>query len=351
MSGTETLDLWIDDLFFSRGSFASLDNEQALVFGKGGYLSEKKNSSFDTHFYIKEFYHPKYYYYYPESLLKVDRKEAERSLKKYCNEKLEYVSTGNFDHLFKEDFNALQELLQKGLKKAVLVSSEKFETTTALLVRKKAIARSILSGIGSPYGIWDNELAIIGTTPEVLFERQGESLHTIALAGTGRAGEEEKLLNSSKDRFEHDFVIQNIMEELVHFCESLEHEPTHTCSFAKMVHLKTPIKACLKPNVSNLDIINSLSPTAALGGYPKQDAKDFLQSTQYYEKFPHRFFGSVFGINRGETHRALVMIRNIQLRQDHIIIETGAGIIKESIYENEINEINLKRTSVKELLL
>jgi anthranilate/para-aminobenzoate synthase component I len=45
------------------------------------------------------------------------------------------------------------------------------------------------------------------------------------------------------------------------------------------------------------------------------------------------------------------MIRNIQLNEDHIFIETGAGIIKESIFENEINEINLKRTSVKELLL
>jgi menaquinone-specific isochorismate synthase len=351
MPTSENLDSWIDDLFFSRGSFATLDNEKTVIFGKGGFFSEKKISKHDTHFYIKEFYHEKFYYYYPENLLKVERQTAEKFLEKYSHEKSQYVTTGNFDHLFEVDFKSLKEHLKNEFKKAVLVSAEKFETTTPLLVRKKAMAKSILSGIGSPYGIWDNELAIIGTTPEVLFERQGNSLETIALAGTGRIGEEKILLDSTKDRIEHDVVIQNIIEELSDFCESLEHDATHTCSFANMIHLKTPIKASLKQNVSNLDIINSLSPTAALGGYPKQEAKKFLQSTQYYEQFPKRFFGSVLGINHGETHRALVMIRNIQLNEDHILIETGAGIIKESIFENEINEINLKRTSVKELLL
>ena len=351
MPTTENLDSWIDDLFFSRGSFATLDNEQTIVFGKGGFFSEKKISQHDTHFYIKEFYHEKFYYYYPEGLLKVERQTAEKFLEKFCHEKSDYCSAGNFDHLFEADFKSLKEQLKNEFKKAVLVSAERFETTTPLIVRKKAMARSILSGIGSPYGIWDRELAIIGTTPEVLFERNGNALKTIALAGTGRLGEEEILMNSVKDRFEHDVVIQNIMEELFDYSESVEHDATQTCSFAKMIHLKTPIKANLKPNVSNLDIINSLSPTAALGGYPKQEAKKFLQSTQYYEQFPKRFFGSVLGINHGDTHRALVMIRNIQLNDDHIIIETGAGIIKESILENEINEINLKRTSVKELLL
>lgn len=90
-----------------------------------------------------------------------------------------------------------------------------------------------------------------------------------------------------------------------------------------------------------------LSPSAALGGYPKLEAKNFLLKSRYHNFFPNRFFGSVIGTDFGGPS-GLVMIRNLQWRRKEFFIESGVGIVAASELEKELAEISLKRKVVKE---
>ena len=342
---------WLGDAFFEMGAFTTSKNNQNIILGKGGFFSEEKISDNDRFFYIKEFYRPKYYYYYPEILLEVQRQDVELALSQFKDLEISYEANENYDEVFENDFKDLKTLLDDHFKKAVLVSSEKIKVKDIQYSKRKIISKVISTDIGTPYGIWMNGYGIIGSTPEILFECHENKIHTVALAGTGKKGEEKKLLNSLKDKKEHDLVIENIVQSLRPYCSKITTTETVVAPFFKMIHLKTDIQGDLKSHLDLDDLINNLSPTAALGGYPKLEAKKFLENTRYSKQFPNRFFGSVFGFNDQDINRALVMIRNIQLIGDEIMIESGVGIIKESDFEHELNEIKLKRETVKEMFL
>jgi menaquinone-specific isochorismate synthase len=351
MITNQKIEDWMDDFFFEQGTFTVINDDQTLILGKGGFYSEKKIPESPVFFYIKEFYSPKYYYYYPESILEVTRKDAQTVLKPYLDLRISFENSENFDKLFEEDFNKLKMELNDQFQKAVLISSEKTGVSNTNQLKKKIIAKSICSTVGIPYGVWDTKYAIIGSSPEILFEKEQDHIQSVALAGTAKRGQENHLINSQKERKEHNIVISNIIQGLEPFCSQISKSETEIAPFSKMIHLKTSIQGLLKPGSEIMDIINTLSPTAALGGYPKQRAKEFLKTTQYFKRFPNRYFGSVFGFNYHDRHRALVMIRNIQIKENDMIIEAGAGIIHESEIGNELNEIKLKRSTVKELFL
>ncbi|NCY26052.1 MAG: hypothetical protein EBX37_14780, partial [Alphaproteobacteria bacterium] len=91
----------------------------------------------------------------------------------------------------------------------------------------------------TPFGLWNKDYGVIGSTPEVLFHLHGETLNTFALAGTAKTGEEEKLLRSEKDLHEHGLVVKDICEKLTPFLKNLNVHKTHLHPFKSLIHLKT----------------------------------------------------------------------------------------------------------------
>ena len=68
--------------------------------------------------------------------------------------------------------------------------------------------------------------------------------------------------------------------------------------------------------------------------------------------YPHsrERFGAPFGVLSGEETQGmswiLVGIRSLQFYKESVRVWTGAGILKESIFENEWQELNLKKEAV-----
>src|SRR5690606_20866263 len=121
-------------------------------------------------------------------------------------------------------------------------------------------------------------------------------LKTFALAGTAKLEKKEELLNSQKDRHEHNLVIQDIEEKLRPFVTSIQISETGLHPYKSIVHLKTNIEGELREDVNFTERTNSLSPTAALGGYPKEASLNFLKTCSYGRKYPERYFGSAMGL-------------------------------------------------------
>jgi isochorismate synthase EntC len=336
---------WCDEEFFTLGAYQADVDSGKILLGKGGEVQSTDSIPAGDGFFLKQFYTREYLIYRPREILLIDRQELLQGLGPVPS--ASFVSLSTEDETYEQDFQELMRSLGLSLEKVVLVSRESFKASDPGKARRSVFARSLTFASGTPYGLWHGDRGIVGSTPEVLYSIEAGKLRTFALAGTAPKGQEEELLASEKDRHEHDLVVRDIEEKLAPFATEIETGAIATVPFAKLIHLKTSIEARLRPSVDLASLTNGLSPTAALGGYPTSRALAFLQRTKYAAKFPQRTFGSAFGLTQGARTQALVMIRNVQWDQTAFYIESGGGVVRESLLENELAEIHLKRAVIR----
>lgn len=338
---------FLDDDFYNQGAFLTDIDQETVILAKGGTTSEVSHfdRSNDSVFYLKDFYTDKYLKYSPSETLKVSLKDLRQKLHAPKSKSFEAIS--NDDEIYQEDFRSLKKEFNEELKKVVLVSREDYLYQDNLIDRKTFFIRAIHFEKGLPYGYWNNDHGILGATPEILFSLQDSKLQTLALAGTAKKGEESQLLNSPKDKVEHDLVIQDIVEKLSHLSSQVTKGQTGISEFKNLIHLKTEISAEISPHTSVSSFVSLLSPTAALGGYPTNRALEFLKSSKFGQKYPKRFFGSAFGMTSKDINLFVVMIRNIEFKKDLLSIESGGGVVNSSDLHKEMEEIKLKRAVIR----
>jgi menaquinone-specific isochorismate synthase len=201
------------------------------------------------------------------------------------------------------------------------------------------------------YGFSYNQHGMIGATPEVLFHSESRGYRTMALAGTRPVLQAEELLSDSKERREHRMVVDDIVRRLAPF-GNIEIGPLGLLRLPGIAHLMTPIffqEAGGSEKMSFAEMVRRLHPTAALGVSPRGPAGDrWLREADRGVK--RRAFGAPFGIERPDrSSLALVAIRNIQWRSEHVRVGSGAGLLAESRLDREFEELRQKRDQVKAL--
>lgn len=337
---------WNSPAFFEKGAFITDTRTQEVILAQGGTIEVSSQIDSEPAFYLKDFFLNRYLRYRPEQWFRTTKESLLTALVNF-NHQIEVIEAINQDAVYAQDFADLKQAFSEKLKKVVLISREEFKVRDPLKARQKILLQSMAFGTGFPYGFWFKDYGVIGSTPEILFTINKERLNTFALAGTAMRNQEERLLNSKKDRLEHDLVIQDIKEKLSHFCSNVANEPTGTISFKDLIHLKTDISAKIGPGIDLTALTSALSPTAALGGYPTHESLEFLTKTRYRSLYPERYFGSAFGLVGQEIRQFIVSIRNIEWKDDTFFIESGGGVLPESELHKELDEIILKRNSIK----
>ncbi len=329
---------WLDTSFFQTGAFVTLHESDEVILGKGHGTSKEA-------FLMKDFFSDQFFEYHPISFLRTSLNLLKEITALWADAK--YRVEENTDHLYADDFQKLKSSFNYALKKVVLVSRETYQLEKGNS-QKSLFAKSLSFGTGSPYGFWNGNFGIIGCTPEILFTLKGNHLKTFALAGTSSRDKGEELLKSTKDLQEHQFVIDDIQEKINPWMIETNISPTYLAPFKNLVHLRTNIEAKIKTPVVTKELAAALSPTAALGGFPKLEAFSFLKSTSYFKSHPQRRFGSCLGLVTEDVTEFLVMIRNVQWQGSEFFIESGGGVVPESTLQNEIEEIAMKRKVVRD---
>lgn len=189
----------------------------------------------------------------------------------------------------------------------------------------------------------------IGATPERLARFTPTQVETESLAGStmrGKTYEEDddlagKLLNSKKDRLEHQIVIEAIEEDLVPYSERMEHSSSpQVKKLPNVQHLYTPISAVFKEGISRTNVLKDLHPTPAVGGFPREKALEFIEKE---ESFTRGWYASPIGwINSHGTGEFYVAIRSGLIEQNIAHFYAGCGIVKDSDPKNEWMETELK---------
>jgi len=198
--------------------------------------------------------------------------------------------------------------------------------------------------------------AFIGATPERLFQMRDATLHTEAIAGTRPRGDtsaddamlRHELLNSDKDRREHAFVQEAIVDALAPLATDVEvPDAPSELALQRKRHLRSEIMATLHDATSPLDVLNALHPTPAVGGTPTSEARAFIRQ---HESFDRGWYAGPVGWMTRDAADMLVAIRSALVDGDTLTLYSGAGIVEGSDPASEWDEIENKLADFKAAL-
>ncbi|MBV7316035.1 isochorismate synthase MenF [Shewanella sp. NIFS-20-20] len=201
------------------------------------------------------------------------------------------------------------------------------------------------------------EHAFISCSPERLFRRRQRELFTEALAGTtlrGLSDEEDEvlaraLLDDDKNKYENQLVREHIVDML----NPLSHyvgadELPRVFKLTHIQHLHRAIRAELKGEINDFDLLQALHPTPAVGGLPRQAAMSFIRDQEGY----HRgwYAGACGYFNSLESEFA-VAIRSALFEPNRINLFAGAGIVAGSDPHAEWQELENKLATIISILI
>ena len=184
----------------------------------------------------------------------------------------------------------------------------------------------------------------LGATPELLVRRRADLVDSLALAGTlaKSAGGAEDLMASAKDRSEHAFVRDGIVEALAPLCGDCVAPAVPTVlELRRLYHLATPIRARLARHAHVLELCRHLHPTPATCGTPRAGAMDTILSN---EAAPRGWYASPVGwFDAAGDGEFVVGLRSGLVADREAWVHAGAGIVAGSRADRELAETRLKQ--------
>jgi len=189
----------------------------------------------------------------------------------------------------------------------------------------------------------------MGASPERLVSLNSRRILTDGLAGSTARGESavedltlgRQLMASEKERSEHNFVVEDIRNSLQNWSRRVRHPDTPLLKKLNNVqHLYTPITAEVERDISIHQLIESLHPTPAVGGFPKEQAVRHITSIEGVDR--GWYAGPVGWFNLSGNGEFAVAIRSALVNGSHARLYAGSGIVRDSDPEREWQETIIK---------
>lgn len=209
----------------------------------------------------------------------------------------------------------------------------------------------------SPYMFYmsSSEMEVAGASPETLVKLQDGVLHTFPLAGTRPRGKteaedkalEEGLLKDPKELAEHNMLVdlgRNDIGKVSSF-GSVEVEEFHKIlRFSHVMHIGSTVRGELAEGKTALDAVDSVLPAGTLSGAPKIRACQLINDI---EKNKRGIYGGAIGyLDLTGNLDTCIGIRIAYKKNGKVFIRSGAGIVADSVPENEYRECINKAAAV-----
>jgi len=188
----------------------------------------------------------------------------------------------------------------------------------------------------------------MGASPESFLEKENQTLKTVALAATRTSelhSEDWNMKELEEQGLVSAFVDEVLKEYGISDYQKNGPEPARAGS---MIHLKTSYEfkiGYLENSVGRF--MQSLHPTPAVGGYPKDVA---IQLVNEAEKFDRGFYSGFLGPVNQSDFRFFVNIRSMELGDDKAVLYLGGGITRDSKEANEWEETRIKARTLLSVL-
>jgi anthranilate synthase component 1 len=207
----------------------------------------------------------------------------------------------------------------------------------------------------SPYMFYFNygDVKIIGSSPEILVKAKGGVATVRPIAGTRRRTYDNEdaliddLKHDEKEVAEHIMLVDLGRNDLGRVCQYDTVKISGLMSIEKyshVIHMVTNVDGQLKDNMTPIDLFKATFPAGTVSGAPKIRAIEIINSVEPDPR--HIYSGSVGYFNLDGDMDFCIAIRSIIADENGYTVQAGAGVVNDSIPENEYNETKNKAQGV-----
>ena len=290
------------------------------------------------------------YFYYDKN--RVD--EIKSSESKFEDFTISKITNNLNEEKFSEIVNKAKKFIYDGdIFQVVLSRKFSFEADGDYL----KVYQKLRSLNPSPYlyHLKMNEKTVIGSSPEMLLRVTNDQVETFPIAGTRKITNDDKkneemkqeLISDEKELAEHTMLVDLGRNDIGKVCEyGSVHvkELMEVKKFSHVQHMVTHVVGKLGKDYDMYDAFRAVFPAGTVSGAPKVRAMEIIDELEPESRGPYAGAIGYFSFN-GCCDFAIA-IRSIFANGNLGFVQAGAGIVFDSISENELKETEHKANAM-----
>jgi anthranilate synthase component 1 len=274
----------------------------------------------------------------------------------------EFHSSDVIPNMNKEKFSSIvnkakQYIHDGDIFQVVLSRKFAFETTGDNLTLYKTLRK--LNPSPYMYHLKQGSKTIIGASPEMLVRITGDKVETFPIAGTRKiTNNEEKnkalsveLINDEKELAEHTMLVDLGRNDIGRVCKYGTVHPESLMQikrFSHVQHIVSHVVGTLDSKNDMFDAFQAVFPAGTVSGAPKVRAMQIIDELEVEERGPYA--GAVGYFSYNGCCDFAIAIRSIFIENTKGFVQSGAGIVSDSIAENEFKETEHKAGAMLQAL-
>lgn len=209
----------------------------------------------------------------------------------------------------------------------------------------------------SPYMFYlsGDDIEVAGASPETLVKLKDGVLHTFPLAGTRPRGNtteedralEKELLADEKECSEHNMLVdlgRNDIGKISRFGSVKVERYMDILRFSHVMHIGSTVRGDIDDKYRDIDAVDAILPAGTLSGAPKIRACEIINELENNKR---GIYGGAIGyIDFTGNLDTCIAIRIAFKKNGKVFVRSGAGIVADSVPENEYQECLNKAKAV-----
>jgi anthranilate synthase component 1 len=209
----------------------------------------------------------------------------------------------------------------------------------------------------SPYMVYMrlDDVEIACSSPETLAALRGREISSFPLAGSRPRGRDDKqdeelireLLSDEKELAEHDMLVdlaRNDIGKISRFGTVKVRDYRVVKKFSHIMHISSRVTGEINDGADALDLIAAALPAGTLSGAPKKRACEIIDKTEGVRR---GIYGGAIGyIDFTGNMDMCIGIRTAVLNKGTVYVQSGAGIVADSVPESEYAESRNKARAI-----
>ncbi|NDV12662.1 anthranilate synthase component I [Crenobacter caeni] len=200
-----------------------------------------------------------------------------------------------------------------------------------------------------------DDFHVVGASPEILVRREHDTVTVRPIAGTrvrGKNREEDEalaadLLADPKEIAEHVMLMDLGRNDVGRVADTGSVRVTDNMvieRYSHVMHIVSSVEGTVSPATSNIDVLRATFPAGTLSGAPKVRAMEIIDE---FEPSGRGVYGGAVGYLgfSGDMDLAIA-IRTAVIKNGVLTVQSGAGVVADSVPESEWQETQNKARAV-----
>jgi len=209
------------------------------------------------------------------------------------------------------------------------------------------------------YHLKQGSKTIIGASPEMLVRITDDKVETFPIAGTRKITDDEEknkqladeLLHDEKELAEHTMLVDLGRNDIGRVCKYGTVHPESLMQikrFSHVQHIVTHVVGRLAPENDMFDAFKAVFPAGTVSGAPKVRAMQIIDELETESRGPYA--GAVGYFSYNGCCDFAIAIRSIFIDGNNGFVQSGSGIVSDSIAEYEFKETEHKAGAMLQAL-